>query len=105
MPEKISKAGVLGGGLMGGGIAFVTATKANIPVRVKDINHKGIGQALKYSYQVLNKKVKRRFMLNSEMQKPHTVFCRHRAISGCNSSNDNNLEQESNLYCQNYFTI
>jgi len=69
MPEKISKAGVLGGGLMGGGIAFVTATKANIPVRVKDINHKGIGQALKYSYQVLNKKVKRRFMLNSEMQK------------------------------------
>jgi len=69
MPEKISKAGVLGGGLMGGGIAFVTATKANIPVRVKDINHKGIGQALKYSYQVLNKKVKRRFMLNSQMQK------------------------------------
>ncbi len=69
MPEKITKAGVLGGGLMGGGIAFVTATKANVPVRVKDINHKGIGQALKYSYQVLNKKVKRRFMLNSEMQK------------------------------------
>ncbi|MCP4989658.1 MAG: fatty acid oxidation complex subunit alpha FadJ [Colwellia sp.] len=68
-PEKTSKAGVLGGGLMGGGIAFVTATKANVPVRVKDINHKGIGQALKYSYQVLNKKVKRRFMLNSEMQK------------------------------------
>ncbi len=69
MPEKISKAGVLGGGLMGGGIAFVTATKANVPVRVKDINHKGISQALKYSYQLLNKKVKRRFMLNSEMQK------------------------------------
>lgn len=69
MPEKITKAGVLGGGLMGGGIAFVTATKANVPVRVKDINHKGISQALKYSYQVLNKKVKRRFILNSEMQK------------------------------------
>ena len=69
MPDKIHKAGVLGGGLMGGGIAFVTATKANIPVRVKDINHKGIGLALKYSYQILNKKVKRRFLLNSEMQK------------------------------------
>jgi 3-hydroxyacyl-CoA dehydrogenase/enoyl-CoA hydratase/3-hydroxybutyryl-CoA epimerase len=69
MPEKLSKAGVLGGGLMGGGIAFVTATKANIPVRVKDINHKGISQALKYSFQILNKKVKRRFILNSEMQK------------------------------------
>ncbi|TMM44843.1 fatty acid oxidation complex subunit alpha FadJ [Colwellia ponticola] len=69
MPEKIIKAGVLGGGLMGGGIAFVTATKANIPVRVKDISHQGISQALKYSYQILNKKVKRRFILNSEMQK------------------------------------
>jgi fatty oxidation complex, alpha subunit FadJ len=69
VPEKMTKAGVLGGGLMGGGIAFVTATKANMPVRVKDINHKGIGQALKYSYQILNKKVKRRFLLNSEMQK------------------------------------
>jgi 3-hydroxyacyl-CoA dehydrogenase/enoyl-CoA hydratase/3-hydroxybutyryl-CoA epimerase len=69
MPEKLSKAGVLGGGLMGGGIAFVTATKANIPVRVKDITHKGISQALKYSFQILNKKVKRRFILNSEMQK------------------------------------
>ena len=69
MPEKIAKAGVLGGGLMGGGIAFVTATKAKVPVRVKDINHKGISQALKYSFQVLNKKVKRRFILNSEMQK------------------------------------
>ncbi|KGJ87416.1 fatty acid oxidation complex subunit alpha FadJ [Colwellia psychrerythraea] len=68
-PEKITKVGVLGGGLMGGGIAFVTATKANLPVRVKDINHKGISQALKYSYQILNKKVKRRFLLNSEMQK------------------------------------
>lgn len=69
MSEKMTKVGVLGGGLMGGGIAFVTATKANVPVRVKDINHKGISQALKYSYQLLNKKVKRRFLLNSEMQK------------------------------------
>jgi len=68
-PEKISKAGVLGGGLMGGGIAFVTATKAKVPVRVKDISHKGINAALKYSFDLLNKKVKRRFMRHSEMQK------------------------------------
>ncbi|NMP32993.1 fatty acid oxidation complex subunit alpha FadJ [Thalassotalea sp. M1531] len=67
-PEKVSKAGVLGGGLMGGGIAFVTATKAKVPVRVKDIAHKGINAALKYTYDLLNKKVKRRFMRHSEMQ-------------------------------------
>lgn len=73
-PEKITKAAVLGGGLMGGGIAFVTATKANIPVRVKDISHKGIAQALKYSYQLLNKKVKRRFLQYSEMQKQMSMI-------------------------------
>ena len=65
----IHKAAVLGGGLMGGGIAFVTATKAKVPVRIKDINHKGISHALKYSYDILNKRVKRRFMRHSEMQK------------------------------------
>ncbi|ASP46670.1 fatty acid oxidation complex subunit alpha FadJ [Cognaticolwellia beringensis] len=67
-PEKITKAAVLGGGLMGGGIAFVTATKANLPVRIKDISHQGISYALKYGYDLLNKKVKRRFMRHSEMQ-------------------------------------
>ncbi|QOL24445.1 fatty acid oxidation complex subunit alpha FadJ [Thalassotalea sp. LPB0316] len=67
-PAKVKQAGVLGGGLMGGGIAFVTATKAKVPVRIKDINHQGISNALKYSFDILNKKVKRRFMRHSEMQ-------------------------------------
>ncbi|MBU2925776.1 fatty acid oxidation complex subunit alpha FadJ [Colwellia sp. 1_MG-2023] len=77
MPSKVLKAGVLGGGLMGGGIAFVTATKANIPARIKDIGHEGISHALKYSYDLLNKKVKRRFMRKSEMQKQMSM------ITGC----------------------
>lgn len=68
-PIKVEKAGVLGGGLMGGGIAFVTTTKAGVPARIKDIAHEGIRNAFKYSYDILNKKVKRRFMKKSEMQK------------------------------------
>jgi len=67
-PEKISSVAVLGGGLMGGGIAFVTATKAKLPVRIKDISHQGISSALKYGYDLLNKRVKRRFIRHSEMQ-------------------------------------
>lgn len=66
--KKINKVAVLGGGLMGGGIALVTATKAKLPVRIKDISHQGISHALKYSYDLLAKKVKRRFMRHSEMQ-------------------------------------
>ncbi|MEH6709701.1 MAG: fatty acid oxidation complex subunit alpha FadJ [Paraglaciecola polaris] len=68
-PKKLKKIGVLGGGLMGGGIAFVTATKANLPARIKDIRSDGIAHAMQYSYDILNKKVKRRFMLHSDMQK------------------------------------
>ncbi|MFQ3235462.1 MAG: 3-hydroxyacyl-CoA dehydrogenase/enoyl-CoA hydratase/3-hydroxybutyryl-CoA epimerase [Paraglaciecola sp.] len=68
-PGKLQKIGILGGGLMGGGIAFVTATKAGLPARIKDIRGDGIAHAIKYSYDILNKKVKRRFMHKSEMQK------------------------------------
>ncbi|MDO7085688.1 fatty acid oxidation complex subunit alpha FadJ [Pseudocolwellia sp. AS88] len=68
-PEVVKNVAVLGGGLMGGGIAFVTATKANVPVRIKDISHQGISSALKYGYNLLNKKVQRRFIRASEMQK------------------------------------
>lgn len=68
-PAKIRKAAVLGGGLMGGGIANVTATKAGVPVRIKDINQQGISNALKYSYSLLEKKFKRRFISKADMQK------------------------------------
>jgi len=68
-PDQVLKAGVLGGGLMGGGIAFVTTTKAGVPARIKDIAHEGIRNAFKYSYDILNKKVKRRFMTQAQMQK------------------------------------
>ena len=67
-PEKVNKAMILGGGLMGGGIANVTAIKANIPTRIKDISHEGISQALKYSFDLLDKKLKRRFITRSELQ-------------------------------------
>jgi 3-hydroxyacyl-CoA dehydrogenase / enoyl-CoA hydratase / 3-hydroxybutyryl-CoA epimerase len=68
-PNKVRKAAVLGGGLMGGGIANVTATKAGVNVRIKDINEQGIGNALKYSYSLLQKKFRRRFISKAEMQK------------------------------------
>ncbi|REL34938.1 fatty acid oxidation complex subunit alpha FadJ [Thalassotalea euphylliae] len=85
-PEKVAKAGVLGGGLMGGGIAFVTATKAKVPVRVKDIAHNGINAALKYSFDLLNKKVKRRFMRHSEMQKQMSAITGTLDYSGFNDT-------------------
>lgn len=61
-PREVHKAMVLGGGLMGGGIASVTTTKAKIPARVKDISEQGLSNALSYAYKLLDKGVKRRHM-------------------------------------------
>lgn len=68
-PRPIKAVGVLGGGLMGGGIAFVTATKGKLPVRIKDINNDGINHALKYSWDLLDKKVRRRHLKAIERQR------------------------------------
>lgn len=58
--------GVLGGGLMGGGIAHVTASKGKLPVRIKDIKPQGINHALKYSWELLDTKVRRRHLKPAE---------------------------------------
>jgi 3-hydroxyacyl-CoA dehydrogenase/enoyl-CoA hydratase/3-hydroxybutyryl-CoA epimerase len=67
-PKTIEQAVVLGGGLMGGGIANVCATKAQISVRIKDISQQGISQAFKYSYDLLNKKRRRRYISDAQLQ-------------------------------------
>ncbi|XTZ39600.1 fatty acid oxidation complex subunit alpha FadJ [Salmonella enterica] len=65
-PAPLRTIGILGGGLMGGGIAYVTASKAGLPVRIKDINAKGINHALQYSWQQLDQKVRRRHLKPGE---------------------------------------
>lgn len=67
-PRTVKQVGILGGGLMGGGIAYVTASKAGIPARIKDIREEGIVHALRYSYDLLNKKVKRKHMARAELE-------------------------------------
>ena len=59
-PRPLHSVGVLGGGLMGAGIAYVTAIKGKLPVRVKDMTPEGINHALKYSWDLLSKQVRRR---------------------------------------------
>lgn len=59
-PQIIKQVGVLGGGLMGGGIAYVSAVLGKYPVRIKDISDKGIAQALRYSWDLLSQRVSKR---------------------------------------------
>ncbi|SFO03598.1 fatty acid oxidation complex subunit alpha FadJ [Xenorhabdus japonica] len=73
-PAEIKYVGVLGGGLMGGGIANVTMTRGNLPVRIKDISEKGINQALKYTWDLLSKRVKQRRLKSSERSRQMSLL-------------------------------
>ncbi|WET41983.1 fatty acid oxidation complex subunit alpha FadJ [Citrobacter enshiensis] len=68
-PGSLESVGILGGGLMGGGIAYVTACKGGLPVRIKDINTNGINHALKYTWDQLETKVRRRHIKAGERDK------------------------------------
>src|SRR3954466_8225739 len=64
-PRKVEKVAMLGAGLMGAGIAYVTA-EAGIPVRLKDKDDAALGRGFKQIAGILDEKVKRRRMTRRE---------------------------------------
>ncbi|MBP2856427.1 fatty acid oxidation complex subunit alpha FadJ [Dickeya oryzae] len=73
-PGPLRRVGVLGGGLMGGGIASVTVLNGQLPVRIKDIQEQGITQALHSSWQRLNKQVARRRITPAEQRRQMSLL-------------------------------
>ncbi len=59
-PRPVRKIGILGGGLMGGGIAYVTVARMNVPVRIKERDDPSAGRALKYVGGLFKERVERR---------------------------------------------
>lgn len=58
--HPVAKVGILGGGLMGAGIATVSTLLAKSQVRVKEVDAAGIARALAYVSKAVNGRVKRR---------------------------------------------
>jgi 3-hydroxyacyl-CoA dehydrogenase/enoyl-CoA hydratase/3-hydroxybutyryl-CoA epimerase len=58
--RPIHKVGVLGGGLMGAGIAAINATRAHVASRIKDIDDGGVRRGIGHVAKVLDGQVKRR---------------------------------------------
>jgi 3-hydroxyacyl-CoA dehydrogenase/enoyl-CoA hydratase/3-hydroxybutyryl-CoA epimerase len=59
-PRDVHRVGMLGAGLMGGGIAYVTATVAGIPVRLKDKDPDGVARGLGHVRGLVDGRVKRK---------------------------------------------
>lgn len=68
-PREVKKLGVLGGGLMGGGIAYVTAVQLGIPVRIKERDDAGIGRSLAHVRGLLDDRVKKKSITWRERDK------------------------------------
>ncbi len=68
-PQKVSKLGILGGGLMGAGIATVSIDKAGASVRLKDIRDEGLMSAYAYVNKFYKARVKKRILNKEAAQK------------------------------------
>jgi 3-hydroxyacyl-CoA dehydrogenase/enoyl-CoA hydratase/3-hydroxybutyryl-CoA epimerase len=66
--REVRKLGVVGGGLMGAGIA-AAAADADVPVRIKDTTNDALGRALRYTRDVFGERLKRRRLTRLEFEK------------------------------------
>jgi 3-hydroxyacyl-CoA dehydrogenase/enoyl-CoA hydratase/3-hydroxybutyryl-CoA epimerase len=67
-PREVKKLGILGGGLMGGGIAWVASSLQGVPVRIKDKDDAGVGRAMGHVRGLYDERVKRRSLTWREVE-------------------------------------
>ncbi len=81
-PIDINKVGILGGGLMGAGIATVSIDKANTRVRLKDIRDEGILGAYYHIHHYYQQRVHRRILSKEQAKKKQNQFSASLDYSG-----------------------
>ena len=64
--RKVKRVAVLGAGLMGAGVAFVTAVNAKLPVRLKDRDERSVGRGVAHLHELFVDRAKTRRMSSFE---------------------------------------
>lgn len=85
-PRPVKKIGVLGGGLMGSGIAYVTVANLGVPARVKEKDDASVGRALKQVRDILDDRVKRRSLSRREADAKMALLSATTDLSGFKSA-------------------
>jgi 3-hydroxyacyl-CoA dehydrogenase/enoyl-CoA hydratase/3-hydroxybutyryl-CoA epimerase len=81
-PREVKKVGILGGGLMGGGIAYVTAAQMGAPVRIKEVNDEAVGRALGHVSGLFQERVERRALTRREADSKMALVTASTDLSG-----------------------
>ncbi|MEC9465361.1 MAG: fatty acid oxidation complex subunit alpha FadJ [Myxococcota bacterium] len=75
--RPVKRVGVLGGGLMGAGIASISVMKADTPVRIKEVDDQGLGRGYDYVRKLIDKDVKRK------IKSKHDALRLGNMVTGC----------------------
>jgi len=82
----VTKVGVLGAGIMGHGIAWVTASQAGIPVRMRDRDAAAVGKGMKALRELADERVTKRRMTESERDRLMSTITGTTDYSGMKSA-------------------
>lgn len=80
--QNIKELAIIGGGFMGAGIAFITASRAQLPVRIKDIDPDGVSKALRVSYVLLQRAVLKGLLPYGKLQQTIHLISGSESIVG-----------------------
>lgn len=83
-PRKVERAAMLGAGLMGAGITYVSL-EAGIPVRLKDRDDAALGKGLQYVADILDERVKKRQLTRLERDQKLALLTTTTDYSGMKS--------------------
>jgi len=68
-PRKVKRVAVLGAGLMGAGVAYVTAVNAKLPVRLKDRDERSVGRGMAHLGELFRERKQTRRMATFESER------------------------------------